>query len=111
MALSRALFKIDLPVPEFPVLKTLRVLGISDSSTYSATLEKHFTYTNTFLHRRPVLDLTDPPADELGMGVHGGTDETSLMLHLAPHLVNFPLQTHRRLQISASAFRAKSSKG
>ena len=24
---------------------------------------------------------------ELGMGVHGGTDETSLMLHLAPHLV------------------------
>jgi len=27
------------------------------------------------------------PADELGMGVHGGTDETSMMLHLAPHLV------------------------
>ena len=27
------------------------------------------------------------PADELGMGVHGGTDETSLMLHIAPHLV------------------------
>ena len=24
------------------------------------------------------------PADELGMGVHGGTDETSMMLHLAP---------------------------
>ena len=28
------------------------------------------------------------PADELGMGVHGGTDETSMMLHLAPHLVD-----------------------
>jgi creatinine amidohydrolase len=28
-----------------------------------------------------------PPA-ELGMGVHGGTDETSLMLHLAPDLVD-----------------------
>ena len=27
------------------------------------------------------------PADELGMGVHGGTDETALMLHVAPHLV------------------------
>jgi creatinine amidohydrolase len=27
------------------------------------------------------------PAGELGMGVHGGTDETSMMLHLAPHLV------------------------
>jgi creatinine amidohydrolase len=28
------------------------------------------------------------PAEELGMGVHGGTDETSIMLHLAPHLVD-----------------------
>jgi creatinine amidohydrolase len=27
------------------------------------------------------------PADELGMGVHGGTEETSMMLHLAPELV------------------------
>ena len=28
------------------------------------------------------------PAGELGMGVHAGTDETSLMLHLAPELVD-----------------------
>jgi creatinine amidohydrolase len=28
------------------------------------------------------------PADELGMGVHGGTEETSLMLHLRPDLVD-----------------------
>jgi creatinine amidohydrolase len=30
----------------------------------------------------------ESPASELGMGVHGGTDETSLMLHLAPELVD-----------------------
>ena len=35
------------------------------------------------------------PADELGMGVHGGTDETSIMLHLAPHLVNMDLAERR----------------
>jgi creatinine amidohydrolase len=35
------------------------------------------------------------PADELGMGVHGGTDETSIMLHLAPHLVNLALAQRR----------------
>jgi len=35
------------------------------------------------------------PEDELGMGVHGGTDETSLMLHLAPHLVNMELAERR----------------
>ena len=27
-------------------------------------------------------------ADELGMGIHGGTDETSVMLHLRPDLVD-----------------------
>lgn len=31
--------------------------------------------------------------DELGMGIHGGTDETSLMLHLAPELVDMSLAT------------------
>ena len=28
------------------------------------------------------------PAEEMGMGVHGGSEETSMMLHLAPHLVD-----------------------
>jgi len=28
------------------------------------------------------------PAGEFGMGIHGGTDETSIMLHLAPDLVD-----------------------
>lgn len=35
------------------------------------------------------------PEHELGMGVHGGTDETSMMLHLAPHLVDMSLGERR----------------
>lgn len=35
------------------------------------------------------------PAGELGMGVHGGTDETSIMLHLAPELVDMTLAERR----------------
>ena len=35
------------------------------------------------------------PASELGMGVHGGTDETSIMLHLAPELVRMELAKRR----------------
>ncbi len=35
------------------------------------------------------------PAAELGMGVHGGTDETSMMLHLAGHLVRMDLAERR----------------
>ncbi len=33
------------------------------------------------------------PTDELGMGIHGGTDETSIMLHLAPELVDMTTAT------------------
>lgn len=33
------------------------------------------------------------PASELGMGIHGGTDETSLMLHLTPDLVDMSVAT------------------
>jgi creatinine amidohydrolase len=32
-------------------------------------------------------------ADELGMGIHGGTDETSLMLHLRPQRVDMSVAT------------------
>jgi creatinine amidohydrolase len=36
------------------------------------------------------------PEHELGMGVHGGTDETSIMLHLRPDLVDMS-QAQRRI--------------
>ena len=35
------------------------------------------------------------PAGELGMGIHGGTDETSILLHLAPELVRMDLAERR----------------
>ncbi len=35
------------------------------------------------------------PAGELGMGIHGGHDETSMMLHLRPDLVDMSLATRR----------------
>ncbi len=34
-------------------------------------------------------------AEELGMGIHGGTDETSIMLHLAPDLVDMAAAVRR----------------
>lgn len=35
------------------------------------------------------------PAEELGMGIHGGTEETSIMLHLAPELVDMSAAVRR----------------
>jgi creatinine amidohydrolase len=48
------------------------------------------TGLHTFtVHPRPPADQGgESPAGELGMGVHGGMDETSLMLHLRPELVD-----------------------
>jgi len=66
LALSRALFGMDLELPEFPLLKSVRGLGISDADTYSARLENRFSYTNTFYHRDPRFDLLRPDERELG---------------------------------------------
>jgi creatinine amidohydrolase len=41
----------------------------------------------------PVDQGGTAPAAELGMGVHGGTDETSLMLHLRPQQVDMTAAT------------------
>jgi len=44
--------------------------------------------TFTLHPRLPADQGGDSPAGELGMGVHGGLDETSVMLHLRPELVD-----------------------
>jgi SAM-dependent methyltransferase len=66
LALSRALFGLDLKLPDFPLLKSIRGLGISDSDTYSDRLESRFSYTNTFYHRAPRFDLLQPDEKEFG---------------------------------------------
>jgi SAM-dependent methyltransferase len=64
--LSRELFGADLAIPEFPRLKSLRGLGISDSDDYAQRLAEKFSYRNTFYHREPKLDIVDPPENEFG---------------------------------------------
>ena len=66
LALSRALFGLDLKVTEFPVLKSVRGMGLSDSEVYSGGLESRFSYTNTFYHRDPSFDLSRPDEKEFG---------------------------------------------
>lgn len=58
LQLSRALFGGDVALCDFPALKTLRGLGITDSEVYAGELAKRFSYTNTFYDKEPRLDLT-----------------------------------------------------
>lgn len=66
LVLSRTLFGCDIQLPEFPVLKTIQGLGISDSEIYSRRLSRYFSYSNTYFHREPRLDLTNPNPSDFG---------------------------------------------
>jgi SAM-dependent methyltransferase len=66
LALSRALFGMDLKLCDFPSLESVRGLGLSDSDIYAGRLKKHFNYTNTFFDREPSFDLTRPDEKEFG---------------------------------------------
>jgi SAM-dependent methyltransferase len=38
-------------------------IGLSDFSPYARRLEKLFNYKNTYYHKDPLLDITDPPRE------------------------------------------------
>lgn len=67
LLLSRALFGCDIPLTGFPQLKSLRALGISDLPLLAGPFKRLFTYTNTYYHQEPSLDLTAPPPPDLGL--------------------------------------------
>jgi 2-polyprenyl-3-methyl-5-hydroxy-6-metoxy-1,4-benzoquinol methylase len=57
---------MDLQLCEFPRLKSVRGLGISDSEIYADRLTECFGYTNTFYHQEPAFDLSRPDETEFG---------------------------------------------
>lgn len=58
--LSQELFGVLLTLPEFPALKGIRGLGMSDSPNVASRLAEKLDYTNTFYHQAPVFDVTQP---------------------------------------------------
>jgi SAM-dependent methyltransferase len=58
-ALSQELFGAALQLRDFPVLKGLRILGLTDSECYANRLAEKFDYKNTYFDREPRLDIAD----------------------------------------------------
>lgn len=58
--LSMDLFGQSLILTQFPKLKAIRGLGISDHQGYARILSDKFDYTNTFYDREPQFDFTEP---------------------------------------------------
>lgn len=65
-ALAIELFGKPLVLPEFPADKTIFGLGMSDWDGYAKGLAKAFSYTNTFYHTEPRLDITAVPDNMAG---------------------------------------------
>ena len=58
--LSMELFGTSLILTEFPTLKAIRGLGLSDHTGYAGILAEKFDYTNTFYDREPRFDISEP---------------------------------------------------
>lgn len=65
-ALSLELFGTALILPEFPRVKSIRGLGLSDADAYADQLAQKFDYRNTFYDREPRFDISNPPAADQG---------------------------------------------
>lgn len=65
-ALSKELLGAGLALDDFPRVRSISGLGLSDASFYSERLREKFDYRNTFYDREPSLDLLHPPAGDIG---------------------------------------------
>lgn len=81
-ALSIELFGAALTLPEFPRVKSLRGLGVSDSGQYADLLAARLDYRNTFYDREPRFDLAN--ADEREFGLHDFVLASEVLEHVAP---------------------------
>ena len=58
--LSTELFGRSLVLRDFPRLKAIRGLGMTDKSCYAQILADKFDYTNTYYDREPRMDFSQP---------------------------------------------------
>ena len=63
-AFSTELFGRNLVLADFPVSREISGLGMTDWEGYAARLAEKFSYTNTYYHQEPKLDISNPEVPE-----------------------------------------------
>jgi SAM-dependent methyltransferase len=81
-ALSSELFGKSLPLVQFPERKDIRGVGLSDWLGYAEILARKFDYQNTYYHRRPHLDISNP--DPSLFGKYDFLISTDVFEHVPP---------------------------
>lgn len=66
-ALSMELFGESLVLPDFPTRPDLIGVGLTDWDGYAISLAKKLTYTNTYYHKAPFLDITSVDPSQYGL--------------------------------------------
>src|ERR1017187_1469497 len=94
--LSMELFGRSLIAADFPRLKSVRGLGMSDKPCYATILEEKFDYRNTFYEREPQFDFSTAHAE------FGGTFDfvlsADVLEHVAPPVEATLTEVHRLLK-------------
>ena len=80
--LSLGLFGVSLPIVEFPVRHDLVGIGLSDWLGYADRLPEKLSYTNTFYHQEPYLDIAGPI--DRWAGVNDFLISTDVFEHVPP---------------------------
>jgi SAM-dependent methyltransferase len=80
--LSTELFGQSLPLTEFPKLKAIRGIGMTDNGSYAELLAEKFDYTNTFYDREPRLDFTESHPELFGR--YDFVLSADVLEHIAP---------------------------
>ncbi len=98
LLLSLELFGTALTLPEFPRIRSLRGLGMTDWPEYARRLAEKFDYRNTFYSREPRLDITDPPEHESGQ--YDFLISSEIFEHVMPPASNAFRGAHQMLKPS-----------
>ena len=94
--LSLELFGQSFPLVEFPRLKAIRALGMTDKPGYARILADKFDYTNTYYGREPRFDFT-----ESHPGLYGSYDfilSADVLEHVAPPVARVIGEIYRLLK-------------
>jgi SAM-dependent methyltransferase len=81
-AVSTSMLGSSFPLKRFPVRRQIHGIGLSDWDGYAATLARCFTYTNTFFHTEPLLDISNIPDDRNGR--YDFVIATEVLEHVVP---------------------------
>jgi SAM-dependent methyltransferase len=60
------LFGVNLALPDFPRVRSIRGIGTSDPNQYASRLAEKLDYRNTFFNREPRFDIMNPAEEEIG---------------------------------------------